>query len=116
LIPDPALDPAIFVSDFQEANKEYFYYNFFAYCFLYCRYIFQPPKIKSQKEVTKQQKSGVFYKFLLVDGSIRIWSRVRKNNYGYGFRRPKTYEYHGSGSGTLTATLLHGGLIASIKE
>jgi hypothetical protein len=111
--PDPALDPAIFVSDFQDANKEFFFSIFFSYCFLHCRYIFQPSKIKSHKEVTKQQKSRFFHIFcLLMEGSGSVQIITDTDPGGL-----KTYESNGSGSGSgkLTETFLHDGLAHRVK-
>jgi hypothetical protein len=51
--PDADPDPAIFVSDLQDVNKNYLFSNFFR--LLLFEGTFTPfSKIKSQKEVTKQ--------------------------------------------------------------
>jgi hypothetical protein len=51
---DPDPDPAIFVTDLQDANKEQiFLQSFSAYYFLKV-HLHHFSKIKSQKEVTKQ--------------------------------------------------------------
>jgi hypothetical protein len=50
------LDPAIFVIDFQDANKKQIKKkSFSAFSFWRCIYII------FQKDVTKQEKSGVFF-------------------------------------------------------
>jgi hypothetical protein len=53
--PDPAPDPAIFVSDLQDGNKKFFFPKFF--CLLLIEgtvHLHKFSKIKSHKEVTKQ--------------------------------------------------------------
>jgi hypothetical protein len=52
--PDPDADPAIFVSYLQDVNKNVF------------------SKVKSHKEVSKQQESMFFLLLLLDDRKIRI--------------------------------------------
>jgi hypothetical protein len=48
-----APDPALFVSDLQDANKKQFFQNFCAYSFLKV-HLHHSLKMKSHKEVTKQ--------------------------------------------------------------
>ncbi len=74
-------DPALFVKDLQDANKKYFFS-----CKFECFFLFEDTftsffenKNKSHKEVTKQKKSRFFFIFLLVDGRVRIWIRIRTN-------------------------------------
>jgi hypothetical protein len=61
--PDSVPDPAIFVSDLQDANKKLFEVTVHLHNF---------SKIKSQKGATKQQESRFFLLFLLDDMRIRI--------------------------------------------
>ncbi len=61
-------DPTIYVRDLQDINK------FFAYYFLLHFHHFS--RIKSHKEVTKQQESMFFLLFLLHDRRIRIPIRI----------------------------------------
>jgi hypothetical protein len=63
--PDPHPDPAIFITDLQDANKKLFK-SFIAFYFLK-EHLHHFLKIKSPKEVTKQQKSRFFLLFLLND-------------------------------------------------
>jgi hypothetical protein len=51
--PDADPDPAIFITDLQDANKKILKKGFSAYYFLK-EHLHQFSKIKSQKEVTKQ--------------------------------------------------------------
>jgi hypothetical protein len=51
--PDADPDPAIFVIDFQEAKKSYFFISFSAY-YLFEGHLYHFSKIKIPKEVTKQ--------------------------------------------------------------
>jgi hypothetical protein len=76
LVPDPALNPVLFVSDFQDANKKYFFFFLicFAYYFLWLHCIRQ---IKSH-EATKHHNSRFLLVFLLADGRIRIQSGLYK--------------------------------------
>ncbi len=68
-------DPAIFVIDFQDANKKLILFlSFSAYYFLKGHHF---SKIKSLKEVTKQWESRFFLLFLLADRRIRI--RIRNH-------------------------------------
>ncbi len=61
-------DPAIFVTDLQEAIKKQFFY-FSAYYFLKV-HLHNFSKIKCPKEVTKQQDQGFSYSFsLMIEGS-----------------------------------------------
>ncbi len=53
---DPAPDPALFVSDLYDANKK----PFFSPSFTLKVHLHLSSKIKSHKEVTKQQKSRLF--------------------------------------------------------
>ncbi len=69
---DPDSDPAIFVIDLQDTNKKLILKK----SFLFNVYLHLFSKIKSQKEVTKQQESRFFIFFcLMIEGS--------------GSRRPK---------------------------
>jgi hypothetical protein len=52
--PDAAPDPAIFILDLQDANKNYFFQGFPAYFFLKLHLHNFSSKTKSYKEVTKQ--------------------------------------------------------------
>jgi hypothetical protein len=51
--PDADPDPAIFVIDLQDANKNYYKKSFYAYYFLNV-HLYHFSKIKSPKEDTKQ--------------------------------------------------------------
>ncbi len=66
-------DPDIFVSDLHDVTKKLFFFSprFFAYYFLKV-HLHNFSKIKSNKEVTKQQESMFFLLFLLDDRRIRI--------------------------------------------
>jgi hypothetical protein len=79
--PDAGPDPSIFIIDIQDANKGLILKKSFpAYYFLKVQYFYIIfPKIKSQKEVTKQKKSRFFLLYLLNDRRIRIriQSRIR---------------------------------------
>ncbi len=84
--PDP--DPALFVSDFQDANKKIL---FLLSCVFLKKQLHHSSKIKSHKEVSRNQG---FSHFLVCCGRIRIrictnklwiWMRSRKpKNIGYG--------------------------------
>ncbi len=73
----PAPDPALFISDLQDANKQTnftnkkFFLNFFTFYFLKV-HLHHSSKIK--KDIKKSQKVEikVFLLFLLDDGRIRI--------------------------------------------
>ncbi len=68
--PDPAPDPALFISDHQDSNKKYF-------ClFIFKVHLHPSQKIKSHKEVRKQQKSRFFFIYLLLDGRIRETQKI----------------------------------------
>ncbi len=67
LDPDSDPDPAIFVTDLQDAKKKIFCKCFSAYYFLKVHL-----KIKSPKEVAKQLESRFFLLFLLDDRRIQI--------------------------------------------
>ncbi len=65
----PAPDPAIFVIDLQDVNKELFFLSFSAYHFLRV-YLHHFSKIKSHKEVTNSRNQGFSYYFCVtIDGS-----------------------------------------------
>jgi hypothetical protein len=64
-------DPDIFVTDLQDADKNYFCQSFSAYYFLKV-HLHHFSKIKSHKEVTQQQELMFFLHFLLDDRRIRI--------------------------------------------
>jgi hypothetical protein len=66
---DAALDPALFVSDLQEANKN----NFFC-LFLFKGTLRHFSKIKVIKKSENSRNQG-FLNFLLVDGRIRIQNK-----------------------------------------
>ncbi len=68
--PDPALDPAIFVSDLQDANINIIViFKFFCLLlFIGTLYIIFFPKIKNHKEVTKT----VGINFFLLSGSVPL--------------------------------------------
>jgi hypothetical protein len=51
--PDPTQDPALFVSELQDANKKLFFSPFFAYYF-WKVHLRHSLKIKSHTEVTKK--------------------------------------------------------------
>jgi hypothetical protein len=80
-------DPYIFITDLQDANKKLIFKEKF-FCILLCEGIFHHfLKVKSQKEVAKQQKSRFFLLFLLNARRIRngsgsmkpknTWIRIR---------------------------------------
>jgi hypothetical protein len=73
--PDSDPDPAIFAIDLQDANtkliKKKIFFSFSAYYFLKV-HLHHFSKIKSQKEVTKQEESRFFLLFSLDDRRIRI--------------------------------------------
>jgi hypothetical protein len=64
------MDPAIFVIDLQDANKNNFFCTIFFSLLLFEGTFTSFSKIKSQKEVTKQEESRFFLLFLLGDGRI----------------------------------------------
>jgi hypothetical protein len=66
LDPDAYPDPALFVIDLQDANKNYLKKSFSAYYFLKV-HLHRFSKIKSPKKATKQYKSRFFLLFLLDD-------------------------------------------------
>ncbi len=68
---DPDADPALLVSDLQDANKKYFFFSSFYACSFLKVHL-------NHKEVTKQYKSSFFFIFLLVDRRIRIQIRLNK--------------------------------------
>ncbi len=69
--PDADPDPAIFVNNLQDVNnKKIFFSKFFAYYFLTV-HLHHFLKMKSHKEVTKQQESMFFLLFLLDNRRIR---------------------------------------------
>jgi hypothetical protein len=51
---DPDADPAIFVTDLQEANKKQIFSKIFSHYYFLKVHLHHFSKIKSQKEVTKQ--------------------------------------------------------------
>jgi hypothetical protein len=69
--PDADPDPFMFIIDLQDANKKLFFLSFPAYYFLKVL-LHHFSKIKSQKEVSKQQKSRFSLLYLLNDRRIRI--------------------------------------------
>ncbi len=83
--PDP--DPAIFIIDLQDANKKVFKKNLSAF-YLLKLHLHHFSKIKSQKEVTKLEKSRFFLLFLFNDRRIRIriQSRIRIHTSDYWIR------------------------------
>jgi hypothetical protein len=76
--PDADPDPAIFVIDLQDANKQNVVKKFF--CLLLFEGTFTVhhfSKIKSPEEVTKLKESRFSYYFCLNDRRIQIRSRSR---------------------------------------
>ncbi len=61
--PDSDQDPAIFVSDLQEANKKLFFYSFSAYYLLFEGTFTSFFKIKKSKRSHKTVGIKVFYYF-----------------------------------------------------
>jgi hypothetical protein len=97
--PDPDLDPdpAIFVTNLQDANKKLIKKkSFSAYYFLKVD-LHHFSKIKSQKEDAKQQESKFFLLFLLDDRRIRSPFRSRAES---GARSGSIPPTSGSGSGS----------------
>jgi hypothetical protein len=91
--PDPDLDPAIFVSDLQDVNK-----NFFANYFLKVHF-HHFSKIKSHKEVTKLKEAMFFYYFcLMIDMDADPYLSLMDPGADPG--GPKKYGSYGSGSAT----------------
>ncbi len=87
--PDAYPDPAFFVSDLQDVNKIFsFLKSLFAYYFLRV-HLHHFSKIKSHKEVTKQQESMFFLLFLLDDRRIGYGPLSLTNGSGFGSGRPK---------------------------
>jgi hypothetical protein len=77
-------DPALFVSDLQDANKKEFFKTFFADYFLKV-HLHQASKIESHNEVTKQycRNQGFSNLFLLDDGRIRIQEVQKLFDHGF---------------------------------
>jgi hypothetical protein len=83
----PDRDPAIFVIDIQDANRKLNKKkSFYAYYFLKL-HLRNFSKIKSPKDVTKQQESRFFFLFLLYDRRIRIRSSDLQIRIQEAFRR-----------------------------
>ncbi len=89
--PDADPDPTLFVSCLQDANEKYFFLTKFLCLFFFEFTLHHSLKMKSHKEVTKEQKSRFFFIFLLVliEGSESIQINADPGS-------PKAY-----GSGTL---------------
>ncbi len=86
--PDADPDPAIFVSDLQEANKKL---SFLAYYFLKV-HLHHFSMIKSHKEVTKQygrNQRFSYYFCLMIEGGSGYGSVSLTNGSGCGSGRPK---------------------------
>jgi hypothetical protein len=82
---DPDPDPAIYVIDLQDANKKLIFLKQFSVYYFLKSHIHHFSKIKSSKEVSKQQEERFFLLFLLADRRIRIrihtcdlWIRIRE--------------------------------------
>jgi hypothetical protein len=91
---DPDLDSAIFVIDLQDTNKKLFKKKVFLLITFEGTWFFKDKKSqRSHKAVGI--KFFLYYFCLGIEGS------------GSGSRRPKTYGSDGSGSATLTVTLLY---------
>jgi hypothetical protein len=77
--PDPYsdLDPAIFVINLQDPNKNFFFKSFSAYYFskVHLHYF---SKINGQIEVTNSRNQGFFFLFLLANR--RIWIQIRTSD------------------------------------
>jgi hypothetical protein len=65
-------DHAIFVTDLQDANKQQIFLNSCSTYYFFKVHLHPFLKIKSPKEVTKQQESRFSLLFLLADKKIRI--------------------------------------------
>ncbi len=78
--PDPDADPnpSIFIFDLQDANKKISLWKSFSAFYFLKVLLHHCSKLRSQKEVTKQQKSKFFLLFLLNDRRIRI--RIHKTD------------------------------------
>ncbi len=76
--PDADPDPVIFVSDLQDVNRKLFIFSkFFLLTVLLMKvHLHHFSKIKSHKEVTKQEESMFFLLFLLDDRRFRIRSHI----------------------------------------
>jgi hypothetical protein len=84
-------DPAIFISDFQDANKNSFFFSFSAYYFLKVL-LHHFSKIKVKKKSQNRRNQGFsYYVCLMIEGSP-----------GSGSRRPKTCGSGQLGSGSAT--------------
>jgi hypothetical protein len=82
---DPDPNPAIFVSDLQDANKNLFLYNFSAYYFFKV-HLHHFSKIKSQKESQNSRNQGFSYYFGMM---IEETGESIRQRYGSGSGRPK---------------------------
>jgi hypothetical protein len=95
--PDSASDPALFVSELQDANEKYlFLKDFLLIRYFLKMHLHHSPKIKSYKEDKKTVEIKVFLLFLLDDRRIQI--RIRKivtdpdtGEFQKHTDRPKTY-------------------------
>ncbi len=87
-------DPAIFVTDLQDANKKLFIFQSFSACYFLKVHLHQFSKMKSQKESQNSRNQGFsLYFCMMIEG-------MDPDPEG-----PKTYGSNGSGFGTLPKTL-----------
>ncbi len=104
LIKDPALDPALFDSEFKMPTKVLFLIFFWFLLSVGTLYFFLhlSSKIKVIKKTLNSTNEEGFPNFVAswwIDGSGYRFGAVQ-NNYGSGSRRPKKYASYGCGSGT----------------
>jgi hypothetical protein len=79
--------PTPFVSDFRDANIKKVIFSHLFCLFLLLVHRHQSSKIKSHKELTKQQKAWFLLIFcFLMEGFASV-----QNNYGSGSRSPKKH-------------------------
>jgi len=78
--PDPDADPAIFVIDIQDANKNPIFKKSSTAFYFLKAHLHHFSTIKSPKEVTKQYESWFFLLFLLDDRRIRIRIRIHTSD------------------------------------
>jgi hypothetical protein len=70
---DPDSDPAIFVTDLQDANKKVFFYKSFSAYYFLKGHILNFSNIKVKKKSQSSKNQGFFYYFcLVIEGSESI--------------------------------------------